>query len=201
MLDEVVIQPVVIQKALGESKSRLRGHLDEAGRRSLVTYCLERTLQSLAPYRPILLARGPLDLHFGSRVDLVQQKGEDLNQALSSLVQLLVARGVSAVLVVPGDLPFIEGLGGLLEAGGEEPIPALAPDQRVAGTNLLLAPTAPGFKTYFGTSSFQLHLQSLRARFGRVRILSNRTAFDIDTAGDLDLARQLFPSSPLWSQL
>ena len=201
MLEPVVIQPIVIQKALADSKSRLRGRLDEASRRALINYCLERTLSLLAPYRPILLARGTLEPPFGLEVTVIEQEGEDLNQALSSLLESLGAQGVEGALVVPGDLPFVDAFDPLLKSSGGETVPALAPDQRVTGTNILLTPTAPGLRTHFGAGSFQLHLRSLRARFGRVRILSNRTAFDIDTPGDLDLARQLFPASPLWSRL
>jgi 2-phospho-L-lactate guanylyltransferase len=110
----------------------------------------------------------------------------------------VVARqyGVSAVLVLPADLPLLarEDLQSLIAHAQNPPVVAIAPDRHQQGTNaLLIAP--PGLIEYeFGPGSFARHVAQARAAGARVEIcLLPSLALDLDAPDDLALLQDDLP--------
>ena len=120
----------------------------------------------------------------------------ELNRALERAT--IVAQGyeVSAVLVLPADLPLLacEDVDQLLTPLGDGPVVVIAPDRKGVGTNaLLVAP--PGLIKYgFGTDSFNKHSARAREAGARLEVCQlPNLGLDLDEPGDLESLRQERP--------
>lgn len=184
---------VVPVKDLWGTKSRLKPVLSPPARAGLTVYMMGRVVAALreagvervfvvSPDRVVLSEareRG---------AEPVLQRSRGLNPALEEGRVRALEEGASSLLVLPADLPLVEGedIRTLLAEPGAGPLAVISPDGARAGTNaLLLKP--PGVLPFaFGPGSYESHLASARGRNLDVRVREiPRLTFDLDTVDDL----------------
>ncbi len=184
---------VVPVKDLAGTKSRLAPILNPGARAGLTLYMMGRVVRALKEAGVgdvCVVSPDPVVLdEAASRgaVPLVQ-RSVGLNPALEEGRARALAGGASALLVLPADLPLLDGedVGAVLEAAGDGPGLVLAPDGARSGTNALLLRPPDALPFLFGPESFEAHLGAARARGLEVRVCErSHLAFDLDTAGDL----------------
>src|SRR5207245_486708 len=128
------------------------------------------------------------------------EQGYDLNAALRQARDAVLARGATALLVVPGDLPLVtpEAIETLIATGrrrGGSVVVAPARDGR--GTNALLLSPPDALDFSFGPDSAQRHIAAARAnglRGSRLRVAVHEAAefaLDLDTPSDLEAVARL----------
>jgi 2-phospho-L-lactate guanylyltransferase len=203
----VTVWAIVPIKPLRRSKSRLAKVLSHEERAQLSERLLIHTLRVLRDVsgidRTLVVSRDSQALALARDFDArtVTEHGHpELNQALERATIVAQSYGVSAVLILPADLPLLasEDVEQLLEPLGDAPIVVIAPDRKAKGTNaLLVAP--PGLIEYeFGADSFEKHVALARSAGASVEIreLPN-LGLDLDEPEDLELLRQERPDDIL----
>jgi 2-phospho-L-lactate/phosphoenolpyruvate guanylyltransferase len=201
-------------RGLRTAKTRLSGDLDPESRSALVSAMLRRTLvatrdaQSIAGTVVVTMdpaAAGIAKEHRAvGLVDLLP----GLNSAILAARSLAVARGATAVLILPADLPSVSadrlaalvesanglcatglGAGGLGAAGLAAPgLVALVPDRHGAGTNAILVSPPDLIDPAFGPDSRAAHRAAAVAAGALYLELDGALTLDVDTAADLLLA-------------
>lgn len=203
----MTVWAIVPIKPLRRSKSRLAKVLSDEQRAQLSERLLIHTLQVLRDVsgidRTLVVSRDSQALALARDFDArtVTERGHpELNQALERATIVAQSYGVSAVLILPADLPLLasEDVEQLLEPLGDDPIVVIAPDRKGTGTNaLLVAP--PGLIEYeFGADSFAKHVALTREAGASIEIreLPN-LGLDLDEPEDLELLRQERPDDIL----
>jgi 2-phospho-L-lactate guanylyltransferase len=185
----VRVTAVIPLKQASQCKQRLAGVLDAARRRRLVEAMLERVLDAVGSAEG-LAGLGVLTSDASlvpAGIERLPDPGSGLNAALAATAAVLTARGAEAMLVLPGDLPFIT-------AGDVEALLALArprrvivvPDARGSGTNALLLAPPRALVPQFGPGSLSAHLTSADAAGAECQVcVSARIGRDIDEPADL----------------
>ena len=189
-------------RGLETAKTRLGGDLDAEERRDLVVDLLRRTLVAT---RDSLLLAGTIVVtmdpdaagiaHDHHAVGLVE-RAPGLNGAIAAARSLAVARGATAVLVVPADLPAVSAaaLDGLLDAAagagqqGASGLVVLVTDQHGSGTNALLLRPPGVIDPRFGAGSRALHRAAAAAAGATFVELQGPLELDVDTTDDLVVA-------------
>ena len=196
----MIVWAIVPIKPLRHSKSRLSAVLSRDERARLSQRLLIDTLQVLrnesAIDRTLVVSRDSKALALARNFDArtVTERGHpELNQALQRATIVAQSYGVSAVFVLPADLPLLsqKDVKRLLKPLGEGPLVVIAPDRKGRGTNaLLVAP--PGLIEYeFGADSFDQHVALARAAGARLEIVRLRNlGLDLDEPEDLGLLPQ-----------
>ena len=189
-------------RGLESAKTRLGGNLDAEERRDLVVDLLRRTLRATRDATRIegtivvtmdTAAAGIARDHLA--IGLVE-RAPGLNGAISAARSVAVARGATAVLVLPADLPAISAaeVDALVDAAAATPlasgdrIVAMVTDQHGTGTNALLISPPGLIDPLFGTASHDLHRAAAAAAGARFLELDGPLALDVDTADDLVVA-------------
>ena len=187
-------------RGLESSKTRLGGDLDAEERLVLVTELLRRTLVATRAARRIAGAivvtmdgdAAELARRHGA-VGLVEQ-APGLNEAIVAARSLAVARGATAVLVLPADIPAVsaDSIDDLLSAA-EAPtraggLVALVPDHHGAGTNALLLSPPAVVDPAFGSDSRDRHEGAARGAGARFEEIDSDLSLDVDTSADLAAA-------------
>jgi 2-phospho-L-lactate guanylyltransferase len=132
------------------------------------------------------------------------ERSDHLNAALRQARDAALARGATALLVVPGDLPLldagaVEALLARHHAGAREIVLAPAHDGR--GTNALLLSPPAAVDLAFGGESAPRHVAAARAAGLRVVIHeAPEFALDLDTPADLDAVARLQGQWLGWDQ-
>lgn len=118
--------------------------------------------------------------------------GSGLNGAVMVGTALAAQNGATHCLVLPSDLPFLDGaelaeLVRLVETAVAYPTVFLCSDQQQQGTNGMILPTGLGFRFWYGRNSFQRHQQEV-ARLGMACQIVQLPGFqfDLDTEQDYD---------------
>jgi 2-phospho-L-lactate/phosphoenolpyruvate guanylyltransferase len=196
-------------RGLRTAKTRLSGDLDPESRSALVSAMLRRTLvatrdaQSIAGTVVVTMdpaAAGIAKEHRAvGLVDLLP----GLNSAILAARSLAVARGATAVLILPADLPSVSadrlvalvesangpGANGLGAVGlGAPGLVALVPDRHGAGTNAILVSPPDLIDPAFGPDSRAAHRAAAVAAGAIYLELDGALTLDVDTAADLLLA-------------
>ena len=195
-------------RGLETAKTRLGGDLDAEERTGLVTELLRRTLVAtrdatgIAGTIVVTMDAAAADLAKHHRAIGLVERAPGLNEAIEAARSVAVARGATAVLVLPADLPAIStvAVDDLLEAAHDPGYGAptapddatglvgLVVDQHWLGTNaLLLSPPAviaPGF----GPQSRARHAAAARAANARFLEIASPLSLDVDTSADLLVA-------------
>ncbi len=115
-----------------------------------------------------------------------------LNAALEQATAYARARGASAVLILPADLPLLTlaDVARLWRASQQlyaEAAMVIAPDSQEQGTNALLVRPPGALRYQFGPGSFQRHCQQARERGLAWHIdRSPRLGLDVDLPADLE---------------
>ena len=187
-------------RGLETAKTRLGGDLDAEERRDLVVDLLERTLRATRDARhiagTIVVTMDPAAAGIARdhrAVGLVE-RAPGLNGAITAARSVAIARGATAVLVLPADLPAIdaEAVDGLVEAaaraapsGSASGVVVLVGDRHGSGTNALLVTPPALIEPAFGPASRALHGAAARAGGATLVELEGPLALDVDTAADL----------------
>jgi 2-phospho-L-lactate guanylyltransferase len=124
------------------------------------------------------------------------ERAPGLNEAIVAARSVAVARGATAVIVVPADLPAITPLAvdSLVEAaalatsgsgaagiGGV----AIVPDRAKAGTNALLVSPPALIEPAFGPGSYAMHRDAAEDAGAVVVEVDGPLSLDVDTTDDL----------------
>lgn len=184
-------------RGLETAKTRLGEDLDAEERVELVTELLRRTLvatrdaERIAGTIVVTMDPAAAGLAKGHGAIGLVERAPGLNEAIVAARSVAVARGASAVLVLPADLPAAtpEYVDALVDtaAGFAAPrgLVALVPDRHLTGTNVLL--TSPGtiIDPAFGLDSRRGHERAAAAAGARYVELDSPLSLDVDTAADL----------------
>lgn len=197
-------------RGLRTAKTRLSGDLDPEARRVLVSAMLRRTLiatrDAASIAGTVVVTMDPAAAGIAKEhravglVDLLP----GLNSAILAARSLAIARGATAVLILPADLPSVSA--GRLEtltsdagASGVRPdvvapghvargLVALVPDRHGAGTNAILVSPPDLIDPAFGPDSRAAHRAAALAAGATYVELHGELTLDVDTAADLLLA-------------
>ena len=197
---------VVPIRGLRTAKTRLGGDLAPDERLALVTEMLRRTLvatrdaEAIAGTVMVTLDPAAARLAKAHGAIGLVERVPGLNEAIVAGRSLAVARGATAVIVLPADLPRIsaaaiaEVVDASLEAVdgaavlGHRGVVTLVPDRHGAGTNVLLL-TPPGIvEPAFGSASRRTHQAEAVAAEAAYLELGGPLSLDVDTRADLLLA-------------
>jgi len=207
----VAIVPV---GGLEGAKSRLGDTLDAEERRDLTIGLLTRTLEAIhsSPGIAEMIVVTPdndvrrLALAAGARP--LRQRSQGLNRGLREARDEAVARGATAIAIVPVDLPLIspEAIAGLLapladpgvDPGKDSarPLVVLVPDRHGRGTNAMLVAPPDAIEFQFGGDSRAAHADCAREAGARlVELADSALALDLDTPDDLLLVEGMAPEA------
>lgn len=194
---------VVPIRGLATAKTRLAPDLDPTERRRLVGVLLRRTLvatrDAAAIRGTVVVTKDPevAGLAQEQRAIGLVEHAPDLNAAIVAGRSLAIARGATAILVLPADLPAVspaaldelvvraaarEAVGGLV---------ALVPDRHGHGTNALLVSPPTTIDPAFGVDSREVHRAAAVAAGAAFLELGGSLALDVDTAADLAVAEAM----------
>ena len=192
-------------RGLESAKTRLGGNLDAEERRDLVVDLLRRTLRATRDAAGIA---GTIVVTMDSEaagiardhhaIGLVE-RAPGLNAAIAAARSVAVARGATAVVVLPADLPGISAVAvdallgasaGSRSAGdaGAIGLVALVTDQHERGTNALLISPPGLIDPLFGPGSRELHRAAAAAAGAMFVELAGPLTLDVDTPDDLAVA-------------
>ncbi len=199
----IVLVPV---RGLEVAKSRLGEALDAEERRALVERLLGRTLAAAAAtagvIRVAVVSPDPeaLALAAGLGAAAVRQAGEGLNEGLAVGRAWAEASGADTLLVVPADLPAVDGarLAAVVGAGRVAavahpagPVVVLVSDRAGEGTNVLLLAPPDAIDFRFGPGSRAAHAAAAAAAGAAYVELDGPLVLDLDTPDDLLAAEAL----------
>ena len=184
---------VVPVKDLLGTKSRLKPILNPGARAGLTLYMMGRVVSALKEAgveNVCVVSPDPVvlnDARERAAAPLLQES-RGLNPALEEGRGWAMARGASALLVLPADLPLLEAqdVRAVLEESSGEGSVVISPDGAHAGTNALLLRPPDALPFAFGPGSYEAHLRAARERGLEVRVRERpHLAFDLDTVEDL----------------
>lgn len=186
-----MVTAIIPLKALARAKGRMAGHLNDASRRRLVVWMLDRVLgaciDAQAVDRVVVVAGDARAAAEASRpgAEIIVQPVAGLAAALA--VGDRAAAGAQATLAIPADLPLATAadIDLVCAAGARAPSVVVVPT-RDGGTGALLRRPGGVVGTAFGPGSALAHLRlATVAGIRPVRLDLSNLAFDVDTPGDL----------------
>ena len=195
----MTIWAVIPVKPLHTSKSRLAHLLSPDERAALIYQFLDRTLSILAQVQTIaatLIVSSDPDVltlaHQQQAATLPEEKAQGLNKAVTKATQYLQNLSVSAMLILPADLPFIQpsDIDNMVQSyraqdGLSQPVMAICTDDQNDGTNALLLPTHVNFIFQYGRNSFHYHIrEAVRLGLTPHVVHAPGLQFDLDTEND-----------------
>ena len=203
-MDVWAIVPV---KPFTEGKSRLAGYLSPPERHTLNRDLLTQTLRTIRLAHVtagiVVVSRDRDALTLAERVgnyalaeDLTARRQTEtgpelrLNAALTQATGYVVARGATAVLILPTDIPSltVQDVQMMASSRGRESQIIIAPS-RDGGTNALFLQPAQAIPFAFGRGSFQRHQRLAAEADIPVRVVESASlSFDIDLPEDYDRA-------------
>jgi 2-phospho-L-lactate guanylyltransferase len=199
------VHVVVPLRGIDSGKSRLGQALDAEERGALVLGLLARTLDVLAAWPPAQrvylvtgdAATGEIARHAQPALTvLAEPRQGGLNTALREARDAAVDLGATAVLMLPADLPLLDGAAldrlldgadAALAAGNGRPLVVVAPADARGGTNALLVTPPDLIDPQFGEASLEAHLRAAAQADATVQLVHDSAlAFDLDTPDDLE---------------
>ncbi len=188
---------IVPVKPLVQAKSRLAGVLSGPERARLMLALFRRTVDVLvaveALSRVLVVSADPIIgkwARIGGADFLLESDAPGLNCSLGRAIRFTVNAGAEGVLIVPGDLPQLNGasVAALLAAVGQPPAVGIVPDHHHTGTNglLLIPPTV--IQPAFGPDSLARHCAAAEAvKAQRILWEDSLWGQDVDFPEDLGL--------------
>ena len=198
---------IIPVRGLERAKSRLGGPLDAEERLDLVSRLLRRAVEAAMSSSliagTIVVSSDPAALQLARVAGAVPVADQDrgLNPALELARTEALARGATALVVLPADLPWLdhETLDAVLKAAGEatsgEPFVALVPDRHGTGTNVLIMAPPGAIDFAFGPGSRADHTAEAAAAAATYVELGGPLEIDLDTPEDLVLIEGLAPET------
>ncbi|HYI22250.1 MAG TPA: 2-phospho-L-lactate guanylyltransferase [Candidatus Limnocylindrales bacterium] len=203
--DLSVLHVIVPLRGAASGKSRLGLALDAEERQVLILGMLASTLDALASWPSAAAVhlvtdeRQTMDLVRGARpgINLVAEPPDGgLNTALRAARDAAIARGATAILILPADLPLItaaaleamlDSADAAVAAGGGRPVVAIAAADARRGTNALLLSPPDIVEPEFGDASLEAHLRAAAEAEASVQlVIDPALGFDLDTPDDLE---------------
>ena len=190
-------------RGLWTAKTRLGPDLDARERRDLVEAMLRRTLVATrdahAIRGTIVVTKDPdaAGMARDHRAIGLVEHVPGLNEAIVGARSLAVARGATAVLVLPADLPAVSALAvdaivaaaaAAVRASAPSGLVALVTDRHGRGSNALLLSPPGVIEPAFGDDSRAAHRVAAEAAGARWLELSGPLSLDVDTPADLLVA-------------
>lgn len=199
---------VVPIRGLETAKSRLGGDLDAEERLALVTEMLRRTLVATRDARlvsgTIVVTMDGDAAELARRHDAIGlvESAPGLNEAIEAARSVAIARGATAVLVLPADIPAVssQAVDRLIEAAAaaapaaaiaapvgafSRGLVAMVGDRHGAGTNALLLAPPTVIAPAFGGASRDAHASAATEAGARFVELESPLSLDVDTSADL----------------
>jgi 2-phospho-L-lactate guanylyltransferase len=216
VLDPATTWAIIPVRGLERAKSRLGGPLDAEERVDLVSRLLRRAVSAAVTSSrvagAIVVSSDPAALELAEASGAVPLADLDrgLNPALELARDAALARGATAIVVLPGDLPWLdrETLDAVLVAAGEAEardgaagsaitsgLVALVPDRHGTGTNVLILAPPGAIEFAFGAGSRAEHAARARAAGAAYAELGGPLDVDLDTPDDLVLVEALAPET------
>jgi 2-phospho-L-lactate guanylyltransferase len=192
---------IVPLRTLSGGKARLGEALDAEERQGLIAGMLRHELAVLGAWGGAAavhvvspdVAVLPIGVVGGARP--IHQRGEGLNDALRQARTAAMAAGATAILILPGDLPLLDGAAlqrlveaadAALAAGAGAPVVVVAAADARDGTNALLLSPPDIIEPDFGPGSLEAHLRAARDAGASLRLVVDPVlGFDLDTPADL----------------
>ena len=119
------------------------------------------------------------------------------SHSIDAASRLCAARGVTALLRMPADIPLAQpqDIAALFAGLDTGPCCVIVPSREGTGTNALLRSPPSLFPSHFGPGSFALHVHEAERCGASLRVIRNaRLALDVDELEDLHaLVGQLRP--------
>ena len=195
-----VLVPV---RGFAEGKTRLGESLDPEERLTLNAGLLRHLLDALnrwpACRRVIVVSadEAVLRLARDSGADpLTDTSTGDLNAALVAARDVALARRATAVLILPADLPLVNGAAldtvldaadAALAAGKGRPLVVAVPSDARTGTNALLLSPPDVIEPSFGIDSLAGHVRAAKRAEASVQLVYQpELSFDLDAPEDLE---------------
>lgn len=179
---------VVPVKAFAAAKVRLASALSASERARLARDLAGRVVAAAAPL-PVFVVCDSTEVKewaAGAGAEVLWCPGLGLNGAVAAGVAHLAAAGLPRAVVAHADLPLAEGLASL--AGGTGV--TLVPDRHDDGTNVVVVPSAAGFRFSYGPRSFSRHrAEAARLGLGLRVLRPPALVWDVDVPADLDWPR------------
>ena len=217
-LDPATTWAIIPVRGLERAKSRLGEPLDAEERVDLVSRLLRRAVSAAVTSSrvagAIVVSSDPaaLDLARASGAVPITDLDRGLNPALELARSEALARGASAIVVLPGDLPWLdrETLDSVLAAADDRWAQAieahgttatvgrrvaLVPDRHGTGTNVLILAPPDAIRFAFGTGSRTEHAARAAAAEAIYVELGGPLDVDLDTADDLVLVEGIAPGT------
>lgn len=191
----VSIRVIVPHRGLARAKTRLASVLSPDERHELACGLLHHVLRCAAS-----AVRGRGDVHVISPdpslagivneagASLEVQHGMGLNDGLDQARRQAIAEGLESIVVLHGDLPWLEpdDVTALAAEADAAPSIAIAPDRAGTGTNGLALRPPDAIPFRFGRGSFGAHAEEAeRGGIQRTVVWRHGLAFDLDTPTDL----------------
>jgi 2-phospho-L-lactate/phosphoenolpyruvate guanylyltransferase len=188
----MILVPV---KNLHQAKQRLSAILDQPARTQLAQAMLEDVAEAIAAWqnRPevALVTCDAFALALASKYDfeiIADHANTGETDAIAMATHVCEARGVDNTLVLPADIPLIQGweVQRILEAAPLEGS-VLVPAGDGRGTNAIFRRPASLFPLRFGNDSYKPHLAAAKATGKSCVVLSSLPgiAVDVDNPADL----------------
>lgn len=187
----MILVPV---KNLATAKQRLASVLDQAARTELAQAMLLDVLDVLDtwPDRPevSLVTSDPFAVDLARKFDfqvIADNANRSETEAIAMATQICESCGVESTLVIPGDVPLIQGweLEKILEVAPSQGS-VLVPSADRRGTNAAWRRPAGLFPLRFGNDSFRPHLTAARVSHKPCVVLTlPGIALDVDNPSDL----------------
>ena len=180
-------------KGLSGSKSRLSDQFSSEDRARLVVTMLRDVVRSVSASKVVTKAAviSPdseiLELARSLGLEAVAEVGSGLNSAVEQVTNWCVANGGDSVLVLPSDIPLINGedVARLVMIGSARNSIAISPSGD-GGTNALMRSPPDIIPPRFGPNSFSRHIEEALNRGVVVNFYrSPRIELDIDSEEDI----------------
>jgi 2-phospho-L-lactate guanylyltransferase len=184
---------IIPVKKLDNAKSRLSPLLTNDERKQFCLKMLEDILKTVKSTKRIkqtvVVSNDPEVFHVTKNFEAtyLKEKEAGLNEAVFEAIDWCIDGGATSVLVLPADIPLVmpRDLNRIL-ALGEKASMVISPSRGGKGTNALLLTPPNVCPTFYGSCSFQRHLEEASKRGISYRSFeSPRIALDIDTVDDL----------------
>lgn len=182
-------------KPLREAKSRLKELLSEEEKDKLVITLYRHSLALMRDNRKlnafaVITADDELKKiaeSYGAHV-VEESRPSGLNNSLKQALPYFIQQKVDNLLILPGDLPYLNQpvLLDLAREMEKSNLLVVGPDHDLEGTNALFFNPLWKMKFHYGEGSFHKHIQfGKEARYSVKLYVSDALKFDIDSPKDL----------------
>jgi 2-phospho-L-lactate/phosphoenolpyruvate guanylyltransferase len=189
------IWAIVPIKPIRTAKSRLSAVLTPRQRSELALNLLQNTLSILSGWKSLagtlVASADPAVWEIAGQYGVEIFKEPDvpgLNESLRRAAEEIDHLGAEGVLVIPGDLPFLDqsSLQKIIDLASRSPALVITPDKKRQGTNAMLVAPIGAIPFRYGPDSYRKHQEA--ARLAHIPIYTidlASLAIDIDLPEDL----------------